>query len=174
MPVHTESSGPGEHGAGVRGELDRVDVGLLAALQKNARATYAELGALVGLKPPAVHDRVKRLEARGVVRRYAAELDAGRVGYGLTAFVGAYCTPDLEFEKFMQAVRTFHEIIEMHSVAGEETFMFKVFTRSTAHLDEFLIRLKRVPGVARTRTTVVLATPFERGGLAVEALGNRE
>ena len=152
------------------GELDRTDLRLLEALQRNARSTYAELGALVGLKPPAVHDRVKRLEARGYVKAYAAQLDARRVGYELTAFVGTYCAADLDYDAFTAAVQAFPEVLEVHSVAGDETFMLKVVTRSTAHLDDFLTKLKRVPGVARTRTTVVLSTPFERGGLPVEAL----
>ncbi len=152
-------------------DLDHVDRRLLGALQTNARSTYAELGLLVDLKPPAVHDRVKRLESRGFVRRYAALLDAGRVGYELTAFVGAYCAPDLDYDAFTQAVQAFPEVLEVHSVAGDETFVLKVVTRSTAHLDEVLTKLKRVPGVARTRTTVVLSTPFERAGLPVEALG---
>lgn len=151
-------------------ELDRTDVLLLDALQRNARSTYAELGELVGLKPPAVHDRVKRLEARGFVLRYAAQLDARRVGYELTAFVSAFCAPDLDYDAFTQAAQAFPEIIEIHSVAGDETFMLKVITRSTTHLDDFLTRIKRLPGVARTKTTVVLSTPFERGGLSVEAL----
>ena len=151
-------------------ELDRIDLRLLEALQRNARSTYAELGALVNLKPPAVHDRVKRLETRGFVRRYAAQLDAHRVGYGLTAFVSAYCAPDLDYDAFTAAVRAFPEILEIHSVAGDETYLLKVITRSTAHLDDFLTKIKRVPGVARTRTTIVLSTPFERGGLPVEAL----
>lgn len=155
---------------GTHAELDRTDLLLLGALQNNARSTYAELGALVGLKPPAVHDRVKRLEARGFVRGYAAQLDARRVGYELMAFVSAFCAPDLDYEAFTTAVQRFPEIIEIHSVAGDETFLLKVVTRSTTHLDDFLTRLKRIPGVARTRTTIVLATPFERGGLPVEAL----
>ncbi|BDE08043.1 AsnC family transcriptional regulator [Vulcanimicrobium alpinum] len=152
-------------------ELDRIDLRLLEALQRNARSTYAELGALVGLKPPAVHDRVKRLENRGFVRSYAAQLDPRRVGYELTAFVGAYCAPDLDYDAFTAAIQTFPEVLEIHSVAGDETYVLKVVTRSTGHLDDFLTRLKRVPGVARTRTTIVLSTPFERGGLPVEALG---
>ncbi|HEY6236440.1 MAG TPA: Lrp/AsnC family transcriptional regulator [Candidatus Elarobacter sp.] len=152
-------------------ELDRVDLRLLEALQRNARSTYAELGALVNLKPPAVHDRVKRLETRGFVRRYSAQLDAHRVGYELTAFVSAFCAPDLDYDAFTAAVEAFHEVIEIHSVAGDESYVLKVVTRSTAHLDDFLTRIKRVPGVARTRTTIVLSTPFERGGLPVEALG---
>jgi Lrp/AsnC family leucine-responsive transcriptional regulator len=151
-------------------ELDRIDLRLLEALQRNARSTYAELGVLVNLKPPAVHDRVKRLESRGFVRRYAAQLDAHRVGYELTAFVSAFCAPDLDYDAFVQAVQALSEILEIHSVAGDETFLLKVVTRSTGHLDDFLTRLKRVPGVARTRTTIVLSTPFERGGLPVEAL----
>jgi Lrp/AsnC family leucine-responsive transcriptional regulator len=156
--------------AGGHPDLDRVDLRLLEALQRNARSTYAELGALVNLKPPAVHDRVKRLESRGFVRRYAAQLDAHRVGYEMMAFVSAYCAPDLDYDAFTQAVQAFPETLEIHSVAGDETYLLKVATRSTVHLDEFLTKLKRVPGVARTRTTIVLATPFERGGLPVEAL----
>jgi Lrp/AsnC family transcriptional regulator, leucine-responsive regulatory protein len=151
-------------------ELDRTDLRLLEALQRNARSTYAELGTAVGLKPPAVHDRVKRLEQRGFVRGYAAQVDARRVGYELTAFVSAFCAPDLDYDAFTQAAQAFPEIIEIHSVAGDETFVLKVVTRSTTHLDDFLTRIKRVPGVARTRTTIVLSTPFERGGLPVEAL----
>ena len=151
-------------------ELDRIDLRLLAALQENARSTYAERGVLVGLKPPAVHDRVKRLESRGFVRRYSAQIDSRRVGYELTAFVSAYCTSDLDYDAFTAAVQALPEIIEIHSVAGDETYVLKVVTRSTAHLDDFLTRIKRVPGVARTRTTIVLSTPFERGGLPVEAL----
>jgi Lrp/AsnC family leucine-responsive transcriptional regulator len=152
-------------------ELDRTDLLLLEALQRNARSTYADLGVIVGLKPPAVHDRVKRLEARGFVRGYAAQLDAHRLGYELMAFVSAFCAPDLDYDAFTAAAQALPEIIEIHSVAGDETFLLKVVTRSTTHLDDFLTRLKRIPGVARTRTTIVLATPFERGGLPVEALG---
>ena len=165
MIVKPESIVPEGRLPSTHPELDRIDLRLLGALQQNARSTYAELGALVGLKPPAV-----RLEARGFVRSYAAQLDARRVGYELTAFVSAYCAPDLDYDRFTAAVQAFHEIIEIHSVAGDETYLLKVVTRSTAHLDDFLTRLKRVQGVGRTRTTVVLSTPFERGGLPVEAL----
>jgi len=61
-------------------DLDRLDLQLLEALQKNARSTFAELGTLVGLKAPAVHERVKRLEGRGYLRGYAAQLDNRRLG----------------------------------------------------------------------------------------------
>ena len=150
------------------GELDELDLQLLEALQRNARSTFAELGAIVGLKPPAVHDRVKRLESRGYVRGYAAQLDSKLLGLELAAFISCYTAPDARYDDFTQALSLMPEISEIHSVAGEESFVLKVMTRSTNHLDELLSRLKAVPGLARTKTTIVLSTPFERGGISVQ------
>jgi Lrp/AsnC family leucine-responsive transcriptional regulator len=151
-------------------DLDEADLHLLDALQRNARSTFAELGSLVGLRPPAVHDRVKRLEARGYIRGYSARIDPRKLGLGLIAFVSAYTTADVNYERFSAAVAALPEVAEIHSVAGEESFMLKVVTRSTAHLDAFLSRLKAVPGIGRTKTTIVLSTPFERDGIALEEL----
>ena len=149
-------------------DLDDLDVRLLGALQGNARSTFSELGVLVGLKAPAVHDRVKRLEARGYIRAYTARLDAPRLGYGLVAFVSAYTTADVDYDRFSAAVAALPEVAEIHSVAGEESFVLKVVTRSTGHLDAFLSRLKTIAGIGRTKTTIVLSTPFERDGLAID------
>jgi Lrp/AsnC family leucine-responsive transcriptional regulator len=151
-------------------DLDESDLLLLEALQANARSTFAELGVLVGLRPPAVHERVKRLEARGYIRGYAARVDARKVGLELTAFVSAYTTADVDYERFYASVARLPEVAEVHSVAGEESFVLKVLTRSTAHLDDFLSRLKSVPGIGRTKTTIVLSTPFERTGIALGEL----
>jgi len=150
------------------GDLDDLDLQILEALQRNARATFAELGAVVGLKPPAVHDRVKRLESRGYVRGYSAQLDSKLLGLELVAFVSCYTTPDCSYDGFTQTLAQMPEVLEVHSVAGEESFVLKVMTRSTAHLDELLSRLKAVPGMARTKTTMVLSTPFERAGICVQ------
>ena len=150
------------------GELDDLDLRLLDALQRNARSTFAELGSLVGLRPPAVHDRVKRLESKGYVRGYAAQLDSKLLGLELIAFVSCYTTPEAGYDAFTQTLAQMPEVLEVHSVAGEESFVLKVMTRSTGHLDELLSRLKLVPGMARTKTTIVLSTPFERGGISVQ------
>jgi Lrp/AsnC family leucine-responsive transcriptional regulator len=150
------------------GELDDLDLQLLQALQRNARSTFAELGSIVGLRAPAVHDRVKRLESKGYVRGYAAQLDSKLLGLELIAFVSCYTSPEASYEAFTQALAALPEVLEVHSVAGEEAFVLKAMTRSTAHLDELLSRLKLVPGMARTKTTIVLSTPFERGGISVQ------
>ena len=148
-------------------DLDELDLRLLEALQRNARSTFAELGAVVGLKPPAVHDRVKRLEGRGYVRGYAAQLDNRLLGLELIAFISCYTTPDCNYEQFTKTLSALPEVSEVHSVAGEESFFIKTISRSTAHLDELLTRLKSIKGMARTKTTIVLSTPFERGGISV-------
>jgi len=156
----------------MEGELDELDLQLLEALQRNARSTFADLGALVGLKAPAVHDRVKRLEQRGFLQGYSARIDTQRLGIELVAFVSAYTSPDVQYEAFTTAVAALPEVGEIFSVAGEESFVLKVLTRSTAHLDDFLSRLKVVPGIGRTKTTVVLSTPFERAGIALGELAS--
>jgi len=130
--------------------LDDTDVRLLDALQRHARSTLAELGSAIDLKPPAVHERLRRLEQRGYIAGYAARLDA-----------------------FYAAIAALPEVLEVHSVAAEETFILKVITRSTSHLDDFLARLKALAGVARTKTTIVLATPFERHGMPLADLIGR-
>ena len=81
-------------------DLDQLDLALLDALQRNGRSTFAELGALVGLKPPAVHDRVKRLEQRGHIRGYSAQLDSKVWASNSIAFVSCYTTPDAAYDRF--------------------------------------------------------------------------
>jgi Lrp/AsnC family transcriptional regulator, leucine-responsive regulatory protein len=151
----------------VPAELDQLDLQILEALQRNARSTFADLGALVGLKAPAVHERVKRLETRGYVRGYAAQVDGRRLGYELTAFVSVITASERTYDDFTAQIALLPEVLEMHSVAGDETFILKVTTRSTVHLDDLLSRIKRITGIARTRTTIVLSTPFERPGVVV-------
>ncbi|MGD0472150.1 MAG: Lrp/AsnC family transcriptional regulator [Candidatus Velthaea sp.] len=148
-------------------ELDQLDLQLVEALQRNARSTFAELGTIVGLKAPAVHERVKRLENRGYLRGYAAQVDNRRLGYELMAFVGVVTAPEKTYDEFTTQIATLPEVLEMHSVAGDQTFLLKVATRSTGHLDDLLSRIKRIPGIARTQTTIVLSTPFERPGVVV-------
>lgn len=146
-------------------DLDEVDLKLLGELQRNGRATYAELAARVGLKPPGTHERVRRLEERGVIEGYGVRLDPHRLGVELVAFVS--CFTGAEPPSFAAAVSALPEVAEIHSVAGDESYILKVLTRSTSHLDELLSRIKAIPGITHTKTTVVLSTPFARIGYAL-------
>jgi Lrp/AsnC family transcriptional regulator, leucine-responsive regulatory protein len=151
--------------------VDQLDLQLLDALQRNGRSTFAELGEIVGLKAASVHERVKRLEARGFIRGYTARLDGRRLGLHLTAFVSCYTSAKTDYDEFNEAVASLPEVCEVHSVAGEESFIIKVMTKSTGELDDFLSRLKKIAGIERTKTMIVLSTPFERGGITLREDG---
>src|ERR1700733_7104302 len=99
-------------------ELDEIDIRLIGALQTNGRATYAELAAGVGLKPPATFERVRGLESRGIIRNYGARIDAPKVGLGLVAFVSCFTTPDAGasgYDELIASIAKHPEVLEVHS-----------------------------------------------------------
>lgn len=148
--------------------MDAIDRGLLDLLQKNGRATQLELARGVGLSQPAVADRIRKLEERGVITGYAARVDAARLGLDVTAFVGVAIEHPRFFQNFAKKVKTLPEVLECHRVAGEDSYMLKVKTRNTRTLDHLLVDvLRTIPGVTRTQTTIVLASIKE--GTYVEA-----
>ncbi|MBM3754493.1 MAG: Lrp/AsnC family transcriptional regulator [Acidobacteria bacterium] len=139
--------------------MDDLDRKLAARLANDARATWADLGAELGLSPPAVADRAKRLCERGVIRGYHAVLDPVALGYGLTAFVAVTLTHPRDRAKFLAVVAKREEIKEAHHMAGDDDFLLKVHCRDTQHLEHFLTSiLKSIPGVQRTRTSIALGT----------------
>lgn len=135
--------------------LDAVGRTLVLALQENARASYAELGRLVGLSPPAVAERVKRLEEQGVLKGFRAEVDRARMGYSLSAFVRLRCRAD-KFPAVEEFARAVPEVVECHEVAGEDAYVFKVIARSIQHLDETLLRLA---AFGATTSSIILSSP---------------
>ena len=141
--------------------IDAVDRTLIAALRANARATFADLARDVGLSAPAVHDRVKRLEASGIVTGYHAAVAPAALGLGVSALVGILQSDDAEQDELTQRLAEVPEIEDCWFVAGEESFVVKVRVPDVDSLEHTLGVLRRIPGVARTRTTVVLSTRWE-------------
>ena len=141
--------------------MDDVDRRLIAELRLRARATYAELGRLVGLSAPSVHDRVAKLEAAGVITGYHAAVAPTALGLGVTAIVGIYQGDGAEQEDLAERLRQVPEIEDCWFVAGEESFLVKVRVADVDALEHSLAVLRRIRGVARTRTTVVLSTRWE-------------
>jgi Lrp/AsnC family leucine-responsive transcriptional regulator len=147
--------------------VDQVDRALLAALRANARATYAELARAVSLSAPAVHDRVRRLESLGVLTGYHAAVEPAALGLGVSALVGIYQRDDAEQDDVATRLSGVPEIEDCWFVAGDEAFIVKVRVPDVDALEQTLAVLRRIPGVARTRTTVVLSTRWE-GRVRVE------
>lgn len=145
--------------------LDDRDIRILAALQRDARATYADIGERVGLAPSSVHERVRKLEAARVLRGYHADVDPEAVGLSVTALVSATPLDPRQPDDLPARVLEFPEVLDCHSVAGAENYILKVRARSTSDLEEFLRRLRDKAEV-QTRTTVVLSTAFEHRPLS--------
>ena len=140
--------------------LDERDREILAALQEDARATYADIGRRVGLSPSSVHERVRKLERTGAIRAYRADVDPEALGLFVTALVAVTPLDPTQPDDLPERVREFREIEDCFSVAGEANYILKVRTRTTGDLEE-LIRRLREKGEVQTRTTIVLSVPFE-------------
>ena len=153
--------------------INDIDSQILNIIQQDARISNAEIARQVGLAPSAVLERVKKLEERGIIRGYAAELDAAQIGFGLTAFIFVR-TKDCsdEADKLLAAIP---EVLEVHDVAGDEDYLLKVRARDAEDLSRILReKLKNVPNVISTRTTVVLQTIKETTALPIEQNGEAE
>jgi Lrp/AsnC family transcriptional regulator, leucine-responsive regulatory protein len=142
---------------------DNLNRKLLTLLREDARAKYVELGRTVNLSPPAVFERVKKLEKSGTILRYTVELDPKLLQLSLCAFVQIRVLDDVTSEDVAERLTAFREVEECHSIAGEDCLLTKVRTTDTAALTRLLLEMKKIPGVQRTLTTIVLSTHFERG-----------
>jgi Lrp/AsnC family transcriptional regulator, leucine-responsive regulatory protein len=151
-------------------ELDEIDLGILSILQDNCRVSLAKIGEQVGLSPPSVIERVKKLEDNGVIRGYHAILDARRLGVDITAFIGVYVSHPRLIERFESAVHAMEDVLECHHVTGEYTLLLKVKTANTSSLEALISRLRSIEGVEKTETMVVLSTNMERSQLRLARL----
>jgi Lrp/AsnC family leucine-responsive transcriptional regulator len=138
-----------------------VDRRLIELLRANGRASYAELARQVGLSSPAVHERVGKLEAAGVITGYRADVDPAKVGLHVTALVGLIESDSVDDTGIEEALRAMPEIEDCWRVAGSEGYVLKVRVSDIPALEATISALNRVRGVARTRTTVVLSTKWE-------------
>jgi len=142
--------------------MDTLDKKAIRFLMDHGRATWAQLGELLGLSAPSAADRVRKLEEQGVLRGYAALADAALLGYPLTAFVSVSLASHRQRAAFLRAVAKLEQVAECHHVTGDDDYLLKVRCRGTQDLDHLLARqLKEKLGVARTRTTIVLSTAKE-------------
>ena len=138
-------------------DIDRQIVGLLAT---DGRMSYTDLGKATGLSTSAVHQRVKRLEQRGMIRGYVATVDHDQMGLPLTAFVSITPIDPSEPDDYPERLRTVEEIESCWSVAGDESYILKVRLARPSDLEDLLARIRAAANVS-TRTTIVLSTPFD-------------
>jgi Lrp/AsnC family leucine-responsive transcriptional regulator len=151
--------------------LDAIDLQILDFVQNDGRLTYGELGAKVGLSISAVNERLRKLNASGAIQRVVAVVDPDAVGLLLTAFIQVLLERPEHDSPFRERIREIPEVQECHHIAGDYSYLLKVRARNTAHLEELLSQgIKRLPGVVRSQTTIVLSTPKETTVLPIDAL----
>jgi Lrp/AsnC family leucine-responsive transcriptional regulator len=145
--------------------LDPIDRHLVDLLMQDCKQSLGALGEKVGLSPPSVLERVRRLEEQGVVRGYHAQVDPKSVGLDIGCFIGVGIDHPRSLAAFEKHVSEMREVLECHHVTGRHTLMLKIRTADTGSLHQLISRLRELPGVARTETMVVLATQIERSRL---------
>jgi Lrp/AsnC family leucine-responsive transcriptional regulator len=139
--------------------MDHLDYRIVDLLQRDGRATQLELSRSVGLSQPAVAERIRKLEERGVITGYTARVDAAKLGKDITAFIGLSIEHPKYFDGFARKVLALPEVLEAHRVAGQDSYLLKVRTSNTKTLDTLLVEtLRTIPGVTRTHTTIVLSS----------------
>ncbi len=141
--------------------LDQFDRKILGELVQDARQTYAVIGKAVGLSAPAVHDRVKRMKSSGVIVGMATTIDGAAIGKPFLAFIHVDADGWGKSQRMMK-LRTFPEVEEMHSVAGDTCVILKVRTESAQAMESFLSQLYVLPGVHGTKSFVALSTYLDR------------
>ena len=148
--------------------MDDVDRKIIEVLRGAGRTSYVALAKKVGLSSPAVHERVNKLEAQGVITGYHAEVDPRAVGLDVTALVGVF-TQGGHDERIVEALRIMPEIEDCMYVAGDESYFVKIKAADMQELERTLLAVTDLPGVTRTRTTIALSTKWEGrvGGLGV-------
>lgn len=139
--------------------MDTLDYRIVDMLQRDGRATQLEISREIGLSQPAVAERIRKLEERGVITGYTARVDAGKLGKDITAFIGVNIEHPKYFEGFAKKVMALPEVLEAHRVAGQDSYILKVRTANTKSLDQLLVEtLRTISGVTRTHTTIVLTS----------------
>jgi Lrp/AsnC family transcriptional regulator, leucine-responsive regulatory protein len=143
--------------------FDDTDARLLAELQADARLSNAELGRRVNLSPPAVADRLKRLERTGVVTGYRADVDPKALGLDLGAIMRIRPSPR-QLPKVAELARDTPEVVECHRITGEDCFFLKLHVRDVEHLEEVVDRFILY---GQTTTSIIQSSPVPRRGPAV-------
>ncbi len=151
-------------------EFDELDRAILRELQKNARITNADLARKIHLSQPAVHNRIKKLEKRGVIRRYTAEVDAEIIGYDLICFLQIRTDGDQEHLRCIQAtMQSLAQVQECHHLTGEYDVLIKVVVRHRQHLEAFIKEnISPLEGIQQLQTNIVLSEFKTKGDIPLD------
>lgn len=137
--------------------MDQTDSKIISILQKDGRISMKELGKIVSLSPPAVAERVKRLEDTGIIERYKAVVNNVKVGKPICVLINASIKPEKQ-EKFLEFANQSEDIIECHHVTGPHSMIMKAYLREMSHLEELV---GKIQFFGNTETFIIMSSPIE-------------
>lgn len=137
--------------------MDSTDIKILEILQQNGRISMKELGKMVALSPPAVSERVKRLEDNGIIKGYIAVVDPKKLGKRIYAIINVAMKVS-NHKAFLKLASEENAIVECHHLTGEDCMTIKVLVDDTTELEKLLDRIQQV---GNTKTTIILSSPLE-------------
>lgn len=150
--------------------LDHIDLAILKTLQEQGRTKRNELAERVGLSLPAISDRLRKLEERGILEGVHGKLEPKRLGLDVAAFIFVSVESSSNYQDFLAKSLEHPEILEVHAITGDGSHVLKVRTWNTSTLERLLSEIQRWPGVRSTRTNVVLSTHKETTALPLDEL----
>lgn len=139
--------------------LDEKDIQILEILQQDGRATNADIAKQIQLSPPSALQRVKALEKLGVIKSYAAMLDADRLGIKLTAWtqISLALHQEMPIERFRKAIASIPEVMECYHVSGDFDFLIKICVRDMKAYESFVReKLSKIKGISKIQTSFVM------------------
>lgn len=142
-------------------KFDSIDKQILTILQQDAQITNVDLAKKVGISPPSMLERVKRLERNGIIKRYVAIVDPAKISKGIFAVVSVSLSAHQlsSVDQFTKIIKKLDEVLECYHVAGEEDFILKVAVSSIEEYEKFILnKLTKINGVNKINTKFVLST----------------
>jgi Lrp/AsnC family transcriptional regulator, leucine-responsive regulatory protein len=137
-------------------ELDKTSWVILACLQENARASFADIGREVGMSAPAVAERMAKLEEAGIIQGYRIDVDYEKTGFALKAFI-TFTAHSGKFMSFLNYISRLDEVLECHRVTGNFCIFLKVIVQNSGHLQQLLTSMMEY---GETTTSIILSSPI--------------
>ncbi len=138
--------------------MDSIDYEILMCLKENSRENATNIGAKINLSTSAVIERIKKMEASGLIEQYTTIINQNALGRDLTAFVYVSLEHPKYYDEFVKRINENDSIAECYYIAGDFDFILKVITKSGSGLEGIINYIKYINGVSMTRTSVVLST----------------
>lgn len=145
-------------------KIDELNWKILECIQHNARATFAEIGRKVGLTPPAVAERIKKMEDLGIIEGYKAKVSHAKAGYQLRAIITLRAFMG-KLKPFLEMVKTLEEVINCYRITGNENIVMEVILKDQFHLEGFIDKLIQY---GETRTHIILSNVVSHAPIVKE------